>query len=152
MSNQLAKWAKGPRGEKPKPDRAKEDKLSPDEDRALKTLQKEARAAGSRLQTGGKGGLSPSTVLGVMRKAGYKCKACGRLGDADNGGLSIHHKSEHLENPKAKARSVLLRSQGLKDSTSNVVPICAECHDKIHEKDRAEFGDAEQRANPEKRG
>jgi cytochrome c553 len=150
MSSHLAKWAKSDRGRGGKPDK-EEKKNSPDEQRALKTLQREAKQAGSDLATGGEGGLPPSTVLGVMRKANYECKACGRLGDMEtNGGLSIHHKSEHLENPKAKARSQLLRSQGKKDAESNIVALCAHCHDAVHERDRAEYGDAEQKAHPER--
>lgn len=151
MSDRLAQWAKGPRGPKP-PEPKEEKRRSPEEEKALLILRREAKDAGSDLQTNGEGGVAPSTVLGVMRRDGYRCKACGLLGDKDtNGGLSIHHKSEHLESPKAKARSALLRGQGKKDAASNIVALCADCHDRVHTRDRAEFGDAEQRAHPERR-
>jgi len=144
MSEQLAKWAAAKNGGR-RPDRARDDGLKPGERKALWTMRKEAKAAGSDLASGGKGGLPPSTVLGVMRKAKYRCKRCGELGSMEeNGGLSVHHKSEHMEDPKAQRRSRLLRGEGKVDEPSNIVPICAKCHDAIHEKDRADNGVSEE--------
>lgn len=132
-------------------DLPRDDGLSPEEQRAFKKLQAEAREAGSYLASGGKGGLPPSTVLGVMRRDKFRCKRCGELGDKKkNGGIGVHHKSEHLENPKAKRRSALLGKQDRIDDRSNIVTLCDKDHDEVHKEDRAEYGDAEQRKHPER--
>lgn len=132
-------------------DHAQGDDLTPHEAKALDKLRQEARAAGSFLSSGGKGGLNPSLVLGVMRRDKFRCKRCGELGDKDeNGGIGVHHKSEHMENPKAKRRSALLGKKGKIDTQANLATMCDRCHDEIHTEDRAEYGDAEQRKHPER--
>jgi hypothetical protein len=131
-------------------DLPQKDHVSGAQRKALWTLRKEARAAGSFLSSGGKGGLDSTLVLGVMRRDKYRCKACGDLGNKDNGGLGVHHKSEHLESPKAKRRSKLLGKEHEIDSRANVVSICKRCHDEVHKEDREDFGDAEQRKHPER--
>lgn len=132
-------------------DLPKRDKITPEQRKALWTLRREAKAAGSDLASGGKGGLDSTLVLGVMRRDKYRCKACGELGDfKKNGGLGVHHKSEHLENPKAQRRSRLLGQEDKIDTQANVVSLCQRCHDEVHEKDRAEYGDEEQRKHPER--
>jgi hypothetical protein len=150
MSEKLAKWAEA--GKKARrSDLPKGDGLKPMERKALWKLRAEAKEAGSELTSGGKGGLPPSLVLGAMRRDKFTCKACGELGSMEeNGGLGVHHRSEHLESPKAKARSRLLGKEKRIDSLANIVSLCQRCHDHVHEEDRAEFGDAEQRANPER--
>lgn len=146
MSERLERWADKNR----RSDRARGDGLTPAERRALWTMRREAREAGSQLTSGGKGGLPPSLVLGVFRRDDWRCKRCGELGDVEkNGGLGVHHRSEHLENPKAEARSRLLKREGRVDTRSNVVALCKRCHDAVHTKDREEYGNAEQRAHPE---
>lgn len=138
MSDKLAKWAEAGKVAR-KSDRSQSDSLSPGERKALWKMRDEAKAAGSQLTSGGKGGLPPSLVLGVMRKAHYRCKACGEVGDMQkNGGLGVHHKSEHMEDPKAQARSKLLGKLGRIDAPSNVVAMCGRCHDHIHQEDRQE--------------
>lgn len=145
MSGKLAKAMEGRRSDLPK-----RDGMSPSQRKALWTLRKEARQAGSLLSTGGKGGLDSTLVLGVMRRDKYKCKACGEPGTKENGGLGVHHKNDHLEEPKKKAKERWLEQHGQRNKENAIVAICARCHDRVHEKDRAKFGDAEQRAHPER--
>lgn len=146
MSNLVADWqakrsaAKAPPKREPDPDGGS--RWNAQERRALRTLRREARAAGATLASNGEGGIAPSRVLGVMRRDGFACKVCGR-----NQNLGLHHKSEHLEDPKAKARSLLLRRQGRVDDPSNLTTICESkagyegCHDRVHRKDREEHGE-----------
>jgi hypothetical protein len=130
------------RGSKLKPDQEVRRQEPEQEQAALRKLRVEAREAGATLATGGKGGLPSSLVLGVMRRDKYRCKVCGGSGRGNGeGGLSIHHKSEHLENPKALDRSKLMHKEDRVNSPANLVTLCAKCHDKIHEKDREEYGD-----------
>lgn len=119
-------------------DEPKDDHLAPDEAAALKKIQSEARAAGSFLASGGKGGLDPSLVLGIMRRDKWRCKACGELGSHENGGLSVHHKYQHLADPPEKKKGLLANQQGRRNDPSQIAAICARCHDKVHEKDRAQ--------------
>lgn len=132
-------------------DEAQEDELPEDEKNALRKIRKGAAAEGSDLTSGGKGGLPPGLVLHVMKRDGFRCKRCGELGDMkENGGIGVHHKSEHLENPKAQARHRLLDKEKRINTPENLVTICERCHDGVHEEDRAEYGDAEQRRHPER--
>lgn len=119
MSEALAKLAKLRRPQE------KEKPLHADEQKALKKLQDEAKAAGATLATGGKGGLPPSHVLGIMRRDEFKCKKCGTQKM-----LSVHHKG-HLKNPVSR----WLKKKGSDDSENNTVTICADCHDDIHQED-----------------
>lgn len=115
-------------GEHRKPDRARDDELSPADAKVLDTLRTEARKAGATLATGGKGGLPPQTVLDVMRRDRFKCKGCG-----NNKSLSVHHKG-HLDNPsKAMER---LYGNLAHDDPKGLVTMCMECHDNVHEADR----------------
>lgn len=137
MSDLLAKYAKQRRkGERD----SYEEGLAPGERRALEKLRDEAGEAGATLASDGEGGLPPSLVLGVMRRDGFRCKRCGLREN-----LSLHHKSEHMESPKAQARSRLLKAQGRVNSPANLVTACAACHDRVHGDDREEHGDEEQR-------
>lgn len=124
MSDLLARYAKlnRPAAEQPEWERGGNEQ----EQRALATLQKEAKRNGATLATGGKGGLPPSLVLGVMRRDGFTCKRCGKRAM-----LSVHHKG-HVENPTSKK----LKALGSKNVPQNLATICETCHDGIHEEDR----------------
>lgn len=104
-------------------------KLPVEEQKALERLQTEAKNRGVFLTTGGRGGIPPSIVLGILRRDEWKCKRCGTDG-ADRGGLGIHHKG----GVSLSARLVAL---GTRTSRSNLVTLCKECHDAIHDEDRA---------------
>lgn len=123
MSEAFAKWAK------PKEQPAK--KHSPDEQRALKKLQREADEAGATLATDGEGGLLPSLCLGCYRRDKFRCKKCG---GKEN--LSLHHKHFHMEDPRHRAKAALVQKQGRRNDPDQIATICAACHDKIHEEDR----------------
>ena len=103
--------------------------LSGEERKALRKLRNEAHAAGSVLATGGRGGLHPSLVLGVMRRDKYQCKECRQAGSKDNGGLTIHHKSGIVE-------SVWASKKGHKNEPGNLDSLCSSCHDKLHNEAR----------------
>lgn len=105
-------------------DLPKQKSLSPDEQNTLKILRREARRKGATLATGGKGGLPPSLVLGVMRRDEYECKVCGTQEM-----ISIHHKGGIWSSPKMFRR-------GHSNQPNNLVTICVECHDALHDKAR----------------
>lgn len=125
MSGPLKNYAKGIRR-----DRAKEKSLSPDEANTLKILRREAKKRGTSLATGGKGGLPPSLVLGVMRRDNFECKVCG-----SQEMISIHHKGGILSSPKMIRR-------GHSNQPNNLVTICVECHDALHESARDDGTDS----------
>lgn len=133
MSATLAKWAKAER----RSDLPKKDKLPDQEQVALRKIRQEAKAAGSFLTSGGKGGLPPSLVLHVFRRDNFECKTCGELGSQENQGLGVHHKGGIVE-------SKWLAKKGHANDPNNLVAICGNCHDKEHEKARAEGKDSSQ--------
>jgi len=100
--------------------------MSEQEQRALATLQAEARKQGVTLKSEGEGGLAPSLALGVFRRDGWRCKRCGGKDD-----LSLHHKG-HLDHPNSK----WLRAKAKSDDPNNIVTVCGTCHDGVHEEDR----------------
>jgi phage terminase large subunit GpA-like protein len=104
--------------------------LSESEAGALAKMRAEAEKHGATLATDGKGGLSPSRVLGQMRKDKYRCPACG-----GHENLSVHHKYK-LENPHA---SWSRKSSG--EIRNAITTICEKCHDRIHDRDRDEGQD-----------
>lgn len=121
-----------------KNDRARSDALPVQERAALRTIRREARKAGSYLASGGKGGGSPSFVLGRFRKAEWKCVVCGRLGSKkDNGGLSLHHVGGIVSSPRVSRL-------GHKWVPANVIAICNDCHNRIHSDARAKGIDSSQ--------
>lgn len=140
MSDLLADWQAKRAAAQSKP-REEGPRWNEQERAALRRLRREAKAAGATLATGGEGGLPPSKVLGVMRRDEYRCKVCGAALN-----LGIHHKSEHMEDPGAQARSRLLRREKRVDDASNLVTICESkegyegCHDRVHRRDREEHG------------
>lgn len=112
----------------------REDRQSPDEIRALKILQREAKEHGATLESDGKGGLPSSLCLYVFRRDHYQCKRCSAKKN-----LTLHHKG-HLDNPQSK----YLAKMGKKNDPKNLVTLCADqpdgspgCHDDIHDEDRA---------------
>lgn len=121
MSKQLAKFIKN---NKPK--------RSPEEENALETMRKEAKKAGASLATDGEGGLSPSLVLGVMRRDKYTCKVCG-----ENQNIGVHHKG-------GVVKSKWLSKMGHANKSENLVTICESCHDNVHEEAREEGVDSSQ--------
>jgi hypothetical protein len=108
------------------------DARPPGEERALKKLQQEAKANGATLATGGKGGLPPSLVLGVMRRDKFRCKSCGTKEN-----LSLHHKGGIV-------RSKWLSEMGHSNDPANIVTICPKCHDREHEQARRDGVDSSQ--------
>jgi 5-methylcytosine-specific restriction endonuclease McrA len=129
MGDALAKLASA---ENRRSDRARRDSLNANERAALRSIRREARRAGSYLSSGGKGGLPPSLVLGVLRRDRFQCKVCGELGNKDtNGGIGVHHKGGIPE-------SKWLAHKGHSNDPNNIVSICANCHDNVHEKAREE--------------
>lgn len=142
MSDLVADWQAKRAASRPKPKRT-DDGGGPlwnaQERAALRKMRREAKAGGATLHNDGRGGLPPSRVLGVMRRDEWRCKKCG-----GNQRLSLHHKSEHMADPKARARSRLLRREGRVDAASNLATICQSCHDAIHQEDRKEHGEQSQ--------
>jgi len=113
-------------------DRAKQDELPAPEAKALEKLRDEAAAKGATLATGGKGGLPPSLVLGVMRRDEYRCHRCGQNKD-----LSLHHKGGIVA-------SKWLSKKGHRLDFNNITTLCTKCHDAIHQQARAEGEDSSQ--------
>lgn len=101
-------------------------KSSAEEAGALRALRQEARAAGTELQGGGKGGLPSSLVLNVMRRDGFACKLCGGRKQ-----IGVHHKG-------GIPASAWLRRKGHDNVPNNLVTVCDDCHDRLHETARAE--------------
>jgi 5-methylcytosine-specific restriction endonuclease McrA len=95
-------------------------------------MRQEAKAAGSKLESGGKGGLPPSLVLHVMRRDGYRCARCG-----SQDGVSVHHKGGIVN-------SAWAAKVGHSNDPGNIVTICHKCHDKVHDEARAEGVDSQQ--------
>ena len=128
MSEALAKLVKAKR----KNDRPQGDNLTPGEAHALNKLRSEAKDRGATLASGGKGGLPPSLVLGVMRRDKYRCKACDSPKD-----LTVHHKGGIVE-------SKWLSHKGHSNDPNNIVTLCAGCHDEMHQQAKAEGVDSSQ--------
>lgn len=137
MSKNLAQHAKNAQR---KSDRAQRDQLTPQERKALATIQQEAKERGCFLTSGGKGGLPPQLVLDVFRRDKWRCKVCSEKGTKENGGLGVHHKYQHITDPKARAKGVRAIEEGRRNDASQLNAICARCHDNVHERDRDEHG------------
>lgn len=119
------------RGKQPPPKDDDEDYGDEDKPQhpALRKLRQEADARGVTLASGGEGGLPPEVVLQVMRRDGYRCKRCGGVK-----GLSVHHKGRHLENVRTAFTELP------KNDPKGIVTVCEDCHDDIHDDDRAGHG------------
>jgi len=133
VTEALAKWMRHKR----RAEQPLHKVLSVEERRSLQLLRREAALLGSKLSSGGKGGLSPSLVLGVLRRDKYTCKVCGELGSEDNGGVGLHHKGGVVE-------SKWLSKKGHENTPNNLVTICTRCHDRVHNKAREEGTDSSQ--------
>jgi hypothetical protein len=125
MSDALAKVMRDKRREEPK------QQLPAQEQAALDKMRTEAEENGATLASNGEGGLPPSLVLGVFRRDKWQCKGCG-----GSEMLSLHHKG-HLEHPN----SAWLKAKGKSNDPNNLVTLCDECHDRVHQRDRAEDGE-----------
>jgi len=124
VSSQLQRWqSKQPKGER--------EELSREERRALHKLRMEARKAGAKLASAGRGGLSPSLALTIFRRDAYRCTKCEGDGQS-TGGLQLHHRGG-LENPTSR----WLAKMGKSNTPANLTTICSQCHDRVHEADRA---------------
>lgn len=114
---------------------------SPQEQRALKTLRKEARAAGATLETNGEGGLPSSLVLGRMRRDKYRCSNEDCPNPKKN--LTIDHVSGHpkeiAEDPGARGRKDLKRGikAGHVSTIDAIHTICSRCHGMVHDRERS---------------
>jgi hypothetical protein len=97
------------------------------EAKALETIRREASSAGATLAHAGRGGLPSSMALGVFRRDQWRCKRCGL---PDN--LELHHKGDLKYPPTAR-----LARLGTQNKPSNIVTVCATCHDVIHRADEA---------------
>ncbi len=137
MGKQAQKIGRDENSQQRRNDLPRKDKLNGEERNALEKLRRGARQEGSFLSSGGKGGLPPSLVLHCMRRDKYRCKTCGELGNQDNGGIGVHHKGGIVE-------SKWLSKQGHSNTPANIVSICASCHDKEHQKAKAEGVDSSQ--------
>lgn len=119
--------------------------LSREERHALHSFRMQAHDKGITLASSGRGGLLPSLVWRVMRRDNWQCKVCGGHGEGDEGGLTVHHVGGILE-------SDWLAKKGHKNVPSDLVTICARCHDRIHQKARAEGLDSTQVMSPADKG
>lgn len=122
MSRELSRWLKL---SEPKPRKPSKPTRPPQEERALKILQAEAKKAGTHLDTGGEGGLSPSLVLGVMRRDHWLCRVC-----KSNKRITVHHIGGIVGNEYMSALGHL-------NKPHNLATLCASCHDRLHNKARA---------------
>lgn len=104
--------------------------LAPQEAAALLRLQREAAERGATLRTGGRGGIAPSMVLGVLRRDQYECKIR-RKGCTGNQDLTIHHKG-------GIAASAWLIAKAHSRDLNNLVTSCHTCHDTVHDLARAD--------------
>ena len=104
--------------------------LNAHEQATLAKMQREAKAAGATLATGGRGNLPPSMVLGCLRRDNFACKLCGGKKD-----LTVHHKA-HLENPSPKMVRFAKKVDQRNDPKA-IVTVCTDCHTLIHNGDRA---------------
>lgn len=125
MGEALQRWYKPPKQEQDRKE------LSREERRDLHRLRMGAKKAGALLASSGRGGLSPSLARSIFERDEYRCKTCGGNGQ-ESGGLELHHKG-HLENPTSR----WLEKQGKANTPANLTTICGNCHDRVHEEDRA---------------
>lgn len=108
---------------------------------AVRTIQREAKAAGATLAHDGKGGIDPAVALKVFRRAKWRCenpKCPDPRKDLDLDHQSGHPK-EILEDPEARKDSknrAAARDPDPKDDRY-LHCICAACHDRVHDRERA---------------
>jgi hypothetical protein len=115
--------------------------LNAQERMALKKIRREARLAGATLENNGEGGLAPSLVLGIMRRDHFSC--CNDDCPTPKKNITIDHISGHADeiaaDPKARKRKDLKRgiAAGHVNKMEALHTICAQCHDRVHDRERA---------------
>jgi hypothetical protein len=109
--------------------------------RVLAQIQKEAAAAGATLQNDGKGGIDPTIALKLFREAKWRCpnEDC----PDPKKEITLDHASGHPKEILADARArkdpklrAAAKMPDPKDDDGLRV-ICAACHDRVHERERA---------------
>ena len=108
-------------------------KLNSQEYHALELMRREAKRKGVELENDGEGGLPPGLVLRVMRRDKYKCKAHGGRDKP----ISVHHKGGIVD-------SEWLSQKGHHNDENNLVTICVDCHNKLHNEARSKGTDSSQ--------
>ena len=137
MGEALAKMMKYEKREQGRQPKRPDKQWNAQERMALQKLRSEAKQSGASLTSNGKGGLPPSFVLSVMRRDNYTCKVCGDTGEGEHGGLTVHHKGGIVE-------SEWLSNKGHRLDKNNVVTLCDEAHNRIHQQAKAEGLDSSQ--------
>lgn len=142
----MGELAKKAMGKTPSPPKGQRNDDGPKQDssqkNALKKLQREAKAQGCLLTSGGKGGLDSGLVRHVFlrdanKEGNFVCKLCGEPGTEENGGLGVHHKFQHIQAPKERAKGIRENKDGTRNTPEALCVICANCHDAVHNRDRA---------------
>jgi 5-methylcytosine-specific restriction endonuclease McrA len=115
---------------------------SPEDLKVIASIQREARRKGATLSNGGKGGLEPKLARSVFRRDKYRC-VC----NADHGGhdgvcgtkeeLGLHHLG-------GIAKTDELSEMGHENAAENIITICEDCHDALHENARERGDDSSQ--------
>jgi len=105
---------------------------SPSKAVLLATIQKEAKAKGTTLAQGGKGGIPPAVALQTFRDSDYACARCGTREM-----VSLHHKGGIVHSER-------LDRMGHKNVPENVACLCEACHDFIHTKAKQKGIDSSQ--------
>jgi hypothetical protein len=132
MSEAAAKYMKNRKGSS-KPEQH-EHHRSREEDGALARMRQLAKKYGVKLENDGEGGLPSSLVLAVLKRDHFECKRCqGKRGKP----ITVHHKGGIPE-------SKWLSEKGHSNDPNNIVTLCTECHDDVHEQARAEGVDSSQ--------
>jgi hypothetical protein len=110
--------------------------------KVVEQIQREAKAAGATLAHDGKGGLDPKLALKVFRAAHWRCE--NPYCPTPKKDLDLDHWTAHPKEifqdkdtiDDAKLRKGVKESGGKKDDRF-VHAICAACHDRVHERERA---------------
>lgn len=126
--------------QKPQQPQGKPKERNAAERAALKKLRREAKQAGATLASNGEGGLSPSLVLGRMRRDRYRCQNENCPDPKKN--LTVDHISGHPKeiaaDPEARVRKDL--KLGIKlghvSKIDAIHTICTTCHDAVHDRER----------------
>lgn len=129
MSKALATYAKHHDEKQRAKKSERKPQLNMQERNALRTMRREAREHGVVLSNNGEGGLPASLVLGVMRRDEYTCKKCG---GSSNSPITVHHIGG-VDAPT----SMWLAKKAHRNDRNNLATVCEDCHDAIHEEDRA---------------
>jgi hypothetical protein len=107
----------------------------------VRTIQREAKEHGATLAHDGKGGIDPRIALKVFRRADWRCENP-KCPDPKKD-LDLDHQSGHpkeiKEDPEARAdakNAAASRDPDPKDDRFLHV-LCAACHDRAHDRERA---------------